>query len=131
MFLVTTPVTTIRFTGTRTTQPRRTLSTTLFRNTWPEHVCCSNCDAVQEPIRWLAAEAHAECGLSVVRAEYLGAVNWGVINFDGRSDRWWYGAAVRLASWSSKIVWLAERAGLPEITNAVTSPYVVCVARRA
>ena len=33
------------------------------------------------------AEAHAECGLSVVRAEYLGIVNWSVVNFDGRSDR--------------------------------------------
>lgn len=75
-------------------------------------------------------QAHRACGLEVLSSCHIGTVNWSVLNFSRYRGRWWCPAAIRLAAWSTKIVWLAERWGLPELSNRVTSPYLACVARK-
>jgi 2-polyprenyl-3-methyl-5-hydroxy-6-metoxy-1,4-benzoquinol methylase len=73
-------------------------------------------------------DVHETCGLSVTDASYLGSVDWSVVNFSGHAGRWSYPILVRLAAWATKVVWIAEVAGFPEIRNRWTSPYIVCVA---
>jgi 2-polyprenyl-3-methyl-5-hydroxy-6-metoxy-1,4-benzoquinol methylase len=77
------------------------------------------------------AEAHRVCGLSVLSAQHLMTANFSVVNFSGPGSRVPPGIGLRLASWASKLIWSLERAGLPEIPNGWTSPYVVVVAQRA
>lgn len=77
------------------------------------------------------AEAHRGCGLSVLSAQHLMTANFSVVNFSGPGTRLPPGVGLRLASWTSKVVWTLERAGLPELPNSWTSPYVVVVAQRA
>jgi 2-polyprenyl-3-methyl-5-hydroxy-6-metoxy-1,4-benzoquinol methylase len=77
------------------------------------------------------AEAHRACGLSVLRAEHFMTANFSVVNFSGPRARVPPGIGLRLASWSSKLIWALERAGVPEFPNRWTSPYVVVVGQRA
>lgn len=77
------------------------------------------------------AEAHRACGLSVLSAQHLMTVNLSVVNFSGPGSRMPPGIGLRLASWTTKLIWTLERAGLPERPNRWTSPYVVVVAQRA
>lgn len=77
------------------------------------------------------ADAHRACGLSVRDAAYFMTANFSVVNFSGPDSRVAPGTGLRLASWSSKLVWCLERLGLPELPNRCTSPYVVVVAQRA
>jgi SAM-dependent methyltransferase len=77
------------------------------------------------------AEAHQACGLSVLSAGHLMTANFSVVNFNGPGSRLPPRIGLRLASWTSKLVWTLERAGLPEFPNGRTSPYVVVVAQRA
>jgi len=77
------------------------------------------------------AEAHRSCALSVFSAQHVMTANFSVVNFSGLGSRVAPGFGLRLASWTSKLVWMLERAGLPEIPNGWTSPYVVVVAQRA
>jgi 2-polyprenyl-3-methyl-5-hydroxy-6-metoxy-1,4-benzoquinol methylase len=74
------------------------------------------------------AVAHEVCGVRLLESCYLGTVNWAVVNYAGQTDRWWQPVAVRLASWASKWVWLAESSGVPEVPNRWTSPYIGAVA---
>ncbi len=76
------------------------------------------------------AEAHRACGLSVLSAQHFMTANFSVVNFSGPRSRLPPGIGLRLASWTSKLIWSAERAGLPEFPNGWTSPYVVVVAQR-
>jgi len=76
------------------------------------------------------AEAHRSCGLSVLSAQHLMTANFSVVNFSGPGARLRPGIGLRLASWTSKLVWTLERAGIPELPNGWTSPYVVVVAQR-
>ena len=74
-------------------------------------------------------QAHEACGMRVINSGYLMTVNFGVINFTGARP---VAAAIgpRLSSWSSKLVWQAERLGFPEFPNATTSPYIFVIARK-
>lgn len=77
------------------------------------------------------AAAHEACGLRLLEASYLGTVNWCVVNYANLSGRWWQPAIIRLAAWASKVVWLGESAGVPEVPNRWTSPYIGAVAEVA
>jgi 2-polyprenyl-3-methyl-5-hydroxy-6-metoxy-1,4-benzoquinol methylase len=77
------------------------------------------------------AHAHRSCGLSVLSATHGMTANFSVVNFSGPGSRVAPAVGLRLASWTSKIVWSLERIGLAEIPNAWTSPYVVVVARQS
>jgi len=77
------------------------------------------------------AGAHRSCGLSVLSATHGMTVNFSVMNFSGPGSRVSPGLGLRLASWTSKLVWSVERLGLPEIPNRWTSPYVAVVAQRS
>lgn len=76
------------------------------------------------------ADAHRAAKLNVTDARYFMTANFSVVNFSGDGARIPAGIGLRLASWASKSIWLAEGAGLPEIRNRLTSPYVVCVASK-
>jgi len=76
------------------------------------------------------ADAHRSCGLLVLSAKHVMTANFSVMNFSGSGSRVPPGLGLRLASWTSKLVWSLQRVGLPEIPNGWTSPYVVVVARR-
>jgi SAM-dependent methyltransferase len=75
------------------------------------------------------ADAHSASGLTVQSAEYLMTVNLSVVNFSGSGSRVPPRFGLRLASWTSKLVWSLQRAGLPDAPNRWSSPYVVVVAR--
>jgi 2-polyprenyl-3-methyl-5-hydroxy-6-metoxy-1,4-benzoquinol methylase len=77
------------------------------------------------------AEAHRASGLSVLSAQHLMTANFSIVNFSGPDARLPPAIGLRLASWTSKLIWTLERAGLPEFPNGWTSPYVVVVAQRA
>jgi len=77
------------------------------------------------------AEAHRACGLSVLSGGHVMTANFSVVNFSGAGSRVTPRLGLRLASWTSKLVWSLERAGLPEIPNRWTSPYVAVVAQRS
>jgi len=72
--------------------------------------------------------AHEACGLRIVDVGYLMTANFSAINFQGSGPALGW-AGPRLASWSSKAFWLLERFGLPEIPNALTSPYIYVLAQ--
>jgi 2-polyprenyl-3-methyl-5-hydroxy-6-metoxy-1,4-benzoquinol methylase len=76
------------------------------------------------------ADAHRACGLSVLDAKHVMTANFSVVNFSGSGSRIPPGLGLRLASWTSKVVWSLQRIGLPEIPNGWTSPYVVVLAQR-
>ena len=76
------------------------------------------------------ANAHRSCGLSVISCQHVMTANFGVVNFSGRGSRIAPWIGLRLTSWASKLVWTLERAGLPEIPNGLTSPYVAVLAQR-
>lgn len=76
------------------------------------------------------AAAHRSCGLSVVSSQHIMTANFGVVNFSGRGSRVAPGIGLRLTSWTSKLIWSLERAGVPEIPNGWTSPYVAVLAQR-
>jgi hypothetical protein len=77
------------------------------------------------------AEAHRACSLSVLSAQHLMTANFSVVNFSGPGSRMPPGIGLRLTSWTNKLIWSLERAGLPEMPNRWMSPYVVVVAQRA
>ena len=77
------------------------------------------------------ASAHKKAGLDIVYSSYVGSINLSMLNYPIRSSLWWYRPALRLAAWISKVVWILERLGMPEIKNAFTSPYIICVARKS
>jgi hypothetical protein len=64
------------------------------------------------------AAAHRASGLSVLSAQHLMTVNFSVVNFSGPGSRLPPGTGLRLASWTSKLIWTLERAGLPEFRMA-------------
>jgi len=74
------------------------------------------------------AAAHNQAGLEVVRSDYLMLFNLNTVNLEGRADRRWYRQAVRLRSWTSKAIWLAEPLLPFARPNRLTSPLVTCVA---
>jgi len=76
------------------------------------------------------ADAHRSCALAVTSAGHVMTANFSVVNFSGAGSRGPPGLGLRLASWTSKLVWSLERAGLPELPNHWTSPYVAVVAQR-
>lgn len=76
------------------------------------------------------AAAHADCGMEIVRTEYLMSANFSVVNFSGPNSRVPEGLGLRFASWASKAIWMLEKLPMAELRNGVTSPYVVVVARK-
>ena len=76
------------------------------------------------------AEAHRRSGLAVLEAGHFMTANFSVINFESEDKRVPTNIGLRLASWASKSIWLCESFGLPEIRNRLTSPYVLCTARK-
>lgn len=75
------------------------------------------------------ADAHAACGLDVVRAEYLMGINLSVVNFSAPTSRIPPGVGLRATSWASKSIWSIERLGLQLPPNSMTSPLVAVIAR--
>jgi cyclopropane fatty-acyl-phospholipid synthase-like methyltransferase len=74
--------------------------------------------------------AHGQCGLEVLDCRHLGLINLSALNLSGKEGKCWCGPTLHLFSWISKAVWIMERLGLRTHPNSVTSPYIVCVARR-
>ena len=75
------------------------------------------------------ADAHRASGLEVLESGYFMTANFSAINFAGsRRISQKYGQ--RLASWSSKSIWLLEQLGMPQIPNSLTSPYAFTIARK-
>lgn len=75
------------------------------------------------------AQAHRDSGFDVIESGYLMTANFSVVNFAG--SHWFAShAGPRLASWASKLVWLAERFVMPELPNGLTSPYAFVLARK-
>lgn len=73
--------------------------------------------------------AYEACGFEVVDASHLMTINLSVVNFSGPTSRIHPGVGLRAASWISKSVWMLQRLGMPDLPNAVTSPYVAVVGR--
>lgn len=76
------------------------------------------------------ARAHADCGLTVIDARCIISANFSILNFEGGGSRVPARIGLRLASWTSKAIWLAERYGLTLPANRLTSPYILVVARK-
>lgn len=76
------------------------------------------------------ADAHRSCALAVLSAQHVMTANFGVVNFSGPGSRVAPSLGLRLTSWTSKLVWTLERAGVPEMPNGWTSPYVAVLAQR-
>ena len=74
--------------------------------------------------------AHLQAGLEVLRCEFFLSASFGVLNVNDCRSRWWYPFVTRGCSWLSKAIWILER-GLPPLPpNRLTSPYIVCLARK-
>jgi 2-polyprenyl-3-methyl-5-hydroxy-6-metoxy-1,4-benzoquinol methylase len=85
--------------------------------------------AIHVPLTALElSRAHEACGLRVIEAGYFMTANFSAINFQGSKTAvaW---AGPRLAAWTSKVFWLLERLGMPEIPNPITSPYAYVLAQ--
>jgi cyclopropane fatty-acyl-phospholipid synthase-like methyltransferase len=76
------------------------------------------------------ARAHARAGLEVVDARYLMFANASLLVAERHRGKAWHGTLRRALSASSKLCWGLERLGVPLPPNRVTSPYVVCTARK-
>jgi SAM-dependent methyltransferase len=75
------------------------------------------------------ALAHAQAGLSVIQSRYLVTVNFGALNWSGYRQAI-HRIAARLCLYPSAGVWVLEELGMPSLPNRLTSPYIVCVARK-
>lgn len=76
------------------------------------------------------AQAHQSVDMQILDAGYLMTVNFGAINFTDASRSFAHRFGPRLSSWASKAVWMMQAAGLPEMPNGWTSPYVFVIARK-
>lgn len=72
--------------------------------------------------------SHSSAGLKVLFCDYFMSVNWSVLNFRKYSESRAGKLMLRLASWSSKAVWLVERTTTGFPASRSLSPYIVCVA---
>jgi SAM-dependent methyltransferase len=75
-------------------------------------------------------QAHRDCGLDIVDFGLIGTVNFSVLNFSGPQSRVSPRIGLRLASWTSKIVWIMRRIGMPDMPNRLFSPYIACIAKK-
>lgn len=75
-------------------------------------------------------KAHEEAGLTVLTAEYLLPISLCAFAPNPRRPAWFNSLLMRTLSATSKIVWLAGNKGLRLPPNRVTSPYVMCLARK-
>lgn len=78
--------------------------------------------------------AHKEAGFIVESCDYFLAINWGVVNLENwKLDKpFRYKILVRIRSWLSKVFWiLEEKAGLHLKPNQLTSPFILCVAKKS
>jgi 2-polyprenyl-3-methyl-5-hydroxy-6-metoxy-1,4-benzoquinol methylase len=75
------------------------------------------------------ALAHEQSDLKLIEAGYLMTANFSAINFQGANT---IASQIgpRLASWTSKAFWILESAGMPEMPNRLTSPYVYALAQK-
>ena len=80
--------------------------------------------------RHALAQAHQQAGLAVESCEYFMGVNWGVINTSGWKKRWSYRLIRPWPKILSLPVWLLERGGIRIKPNRLTSPYIICMARK-
>lgn len=74
---------------------------------------------------------HINCKLDVEICDYFLFINLGVANFEKWRGSFFYRGLTRLCSWTSKLFWFFERVFIPLTPNPLTSPYIVCVARKA
>jgi 2-polyprenyl-3-methyl-5-hydroxy-6-metoxy-1,4-benzoquinol methylase len=73
-------------------------------------------------------QAHRDAGLEIVSCEYFMFSGLNVVNLENLSGAV-YRISMRLASWGTKLLWIAGWA-IPLLRpNRWTSPYVVCAAR--
>ena len=80
------------------------------------------------------AQAHEQAGLEVLECDYFMSMNFGVLSLTGTQDRWLVRQAkaglIRGLMLATYLVWLFEAAAGPLGSNAQTSPYINCVARK-
>lgn len=76
------------------------------------------------------AEAHSESGLLVQDCRYILTVNFSAVNFSGQDSRVPEWLGLRLAAWSTKLIWTLQKMGLPETPTRTMSPYIVCLAQK-
>ncbi len=75
-------------------------------------------------------EAHSGSGLEVISCAYFLFAGLTVINIENWRGIPFFNVAVRLRSWITKAMWIAERT-IPLLRpNRWTSPYIVCIARK-
>lgn len=75
-------------------------------------------------------ESHEKAGLEVSSCEYFLSGSFTIINLENFRDKSVYGTAVRLRSLASKAAWSLDRRVPGFKPNRLTSPYVVCVAKK-
>jgi 2-polyprenyl-3-methyl-5-hydroxy-6-metoxy-1,4-benzoquinol methylase len=74
-------------------------------------------------------EAHRSSGLEGISCAYFLFASL-LLNIENLRSTPFYNVAIRLISWSTKAMWMAERT-IPLLRpNRWTSPYIVCVARK-
>lgn len=76
------------------------------------------------------ARAHEDAGLESVSCEYLLFASLTIINLENFRGTPFHGAAVRIRSSLSKALWAAEKNVALLSPNRLSSPYIVCVARK-
>ncbi|HEY9721629.1 MAG TPA: class I SAM-dependent methyltransferase, partial [Oscillatoriaceae cyanobacterium] len=74
--------------------------------------------------------AHERAGFRVESCDYFLSANWSVLNFESWRDRRLQALGTRVRSYASKVFWLADEAGVGVSPNRLTSPYIVCIARK-
>jgi 2-polyprenyl-3-methyl-5-hydroxy-6-metoxy-1,4-benzoquinol methylase len=75
--------------------------------------------------------AHDTAGQNVVSCEYFCFVNFGVLNLTKIRQSFAGLWCARLLNAISATAWTLERMGLPLPANRFTSPYIVCVSKKA
>lgn len=74
--------------------------------------------------------AHRRAGLRVRACGYFMSANFGVLNFSDWPAGFARGAATKLLSAITLLIWELESRGLRIRPNKLTSPYVVCIATK-
>jgi len=75
-------------------------------------------------------QSHEASGLEVFGCDYFLFFNLSVINIENWRTRFFYRPSVRLRSWITKAIWVAEKF-IPLLKqNRWTSPYINCVAKK-
>ncbi|WP_437764276.1 class I SAM-dependent methyltransferase [Sorangium sp. So ce281] len=76
-------------------------------------------------------KAHRDAGLHVLRSDYILPLDVSLFGVGSIGSRWLRLPAVGAASAVAELVWALDARGLAPRPNAVTSPYIFCVAEKS